>query len=64
MTVSSVRRWPRRRHHPRGSTLPQCVLLSILQGGLPMVDDAVGGGGEMRMRSLDAGDRPRVCNLG
>lgn len=60
MSESSVRRRPRVRPvrcHARTSTPPQLGELSILEGGLAMVDDAVGGGGEMRGRSLIGGDR-------
>ena len=57
MSESSVRRRPRVRPVRCASTPPQLGQLSILEGGLAMVDDAVGGGGEMRRRSLIAGDR-------
>lgn len=36
----------------------------MVEGGLGMANDTVAGGGEMRGRSLDAGDRPRVRDLG
>ena len=62
--MSSVRRRPRRGYHGRVSTLPQQRQLSILEGGLAMVDDTVGAGGEMRRRFLVAGDRPRGRDLG
>ena len=64
ISESSARRRPRRGYHARASTLPQQGQLSILQGGLEIVDDVVGGRGEMRRRSLGAGDRPRVRDLG
>ena len=67
--MNSVRRWPRGRHLARASMVPQQGgRLSIVEGGrgLAMVDGAVGGGGEMRGRSLvfEAGDldRPRVSD--